>query len=131
MEVPTYEAIRLVFEYAGDKVRLVSQQDGEIGISAFDMSGAGRPGYYVDTRNASGATLARVAVPAAFGSDPPRGVFTVVVPAARSASHVVLTRIARAARTARDASARSVCSAVTTDIATFPLGRRTEPGGTP
>ena len=130
MELHTYRAIRLTFEYERGKVRLVSQQDAEMGIAGFDMSGVDRPGYYVDTRNASGVTLARVAAEGAFEGNAPRGAFTVVVPAAGSASHVVLTRIACAAGRPRDASARSVCSAATNDIAAFALSPRAQGGGT-
>jgi hypothetical protein len=131
MELPTYQAIRLTFEYERDTARLVSQQDAEMDLSGFDMSGVDRPGYYVDTRDASGVTLARVAVHGAFESGAPRGAFTVVVPAAGSASHVAITRIACGVQAPRDASARSICSAATNDIATFPLERRSQPGGTP
>ena len=66
MELPTHKAVRLIFEYDGDTVRLVSQQNVEMAVTGFDMSGVDHPGYYVDTRDAAGATLARVAAHGAF-----------------------------------------------------------------
>jgi len=154
MELPTQKAVRLIFEYDGDTVRLVSQQDVEMAVTGFDMAGVDHPGYYVDTRDASGATLARVAAHGAFAGsaevfpekpgDPitrvevaaPKGAFTVVVPVTAAASHVAVTRVApgAAGQAPRDASARGVSDAVTTDIATFPLTAPRQPsssGGTP
>jgi len=131
MELPTCHAIRLIFEYEGHSIRLVGQQAVEMDISGYDMSGVDRPGYYVETRNAAGAALARVAAKGAFEGNARAGVFAVVVPAAHSASHVVLTRIACAAGEACGTSARSVCGAMTTDIAAFALSPRTKLSGTP
>jgi hypothetical protein len=154
MELPTYKAVRLIFEYEGDAVRLVSQQYVEMAVTGFDMSGVDHPGYYVDTRDAAGATLARVAAHGAFAGsaevfperhgDPitrveiavPRGAFTVVVPVTDSASHVAVTKVApgAAGQAPRDASARGVSDAVATDMATFPLAAPGQPnsaGGTP
>ena len=154
MELPTHKAVRLIFEYDGDTVRLVSQQNVEMAVTGFDMPGVDHPGVYVDTRDASGATLARVPAHGAFdGSaevfpekpgDPitrvdvakPKGAFTVVVPVTDAASQVAVTRVApgAAGQAPRDASARGVSDAVTTDIATFPLvapGQPTGSGGTP
>jgi len=154
MELPTNKAVRLIFEYEGGTVRLVSQQNVEMAVTGFDMSGVDHPGYYVDTRDASGATLARVAARGAFvGSaevfperpgDPitrvevaePKGAFTVVVPVTDSTSQVAVTRVApgAAGQAPRDASARGVSDAVSTDIATFPLAAPAQPtsgGGAP
>ena len=66
MELPTHKAVRLIFEYDGDTVRLVSQQNVDMAVTGFEMSGVDHPGYYVDTRDAAGATLARVAARGAF-----------------------------------------------------------------
>ena len=116
MELPTHKAVRLIFEYDGDTVRLVSQQNVDMAVTGFDMSGVDHPGYYVDTRDASGTTLARVAARGAFvGSaevfpekpgDPitrvevaaPKGAFTVVVPVTDAVSHVAVTRVAPGCR---------------------------------
>jgi hypothetical protein len=136
------QATRLVFEYEGTDIRLVAQQDVEMVVaaasaSALDVPSA--PGYYLDTRDASGRTLARVAAQGAFARstevfpenhkepitrvDVPqaRGAFTVTVPAAAQADHVTLVRVAGgepAAETLASAAAAVV------DVATFPLSRR-------
>ena len=94
-------AMRLIFEYEGDEVRLVSQMPVDLLITGFDISRTQRAGYYVDTRDASGQTLARVPARNVFSTSAevfpeqpgesitrvevptPRGAFTVVVPAPR------------------------------------------------
>ena len=47
-------AIRLIFEYEGDQVRLVSQQPVDVAITGFDIARTQRPGWHVDTRDAAG-----------------------------------------------------------------------------
>ena len=104
-------AIRLIFEYDGDQVRLVSQQPVEMAITGFDLAQTERQGYYVDTRNAEGRTLARVPARNVFtGSTEvfpekpggaitrvdvpkPRGAFTVIIPALNDADHVSLVQV--------------------------------------
>src|SRR5262245_41273856 len=104
-------AMRLIFEYEGDQVRLVSQQPVDLAITGFDIARAQHPGYYVDTRDAAGRTLARLPARAAFtGSaevfpeqpgEPitrvdvpkPRGAFTVVVPVPEGADHVTIVQL--------------------------------------
>src|SRR5215471_18695567 len=61
-------ALRLIFEYEGDRVRLVSQQDVDVAVTGFDLPDVHPPGYYVDSRDAGNQTLARVAARDAFGS---------------------------------------------------------------
>ena len=60
------KTVRLIFEYEGDQVRLVSQQPVDMAITGFDIAQTEHPGFYVDSRDAGGATLARVAAHAAF-----------------------------------------------------------------
>jgi hypothetical protein len=107
--------MRLIFEYDGDDVRLVMQQPVDMVITGFDISRTQRPGYYVDTRDAAGRTLARVPARGGFRTsvevfpekhgDPithieveqPRGAFTVIVPVPQDADHVSVVRVAPAA----------------------------------
>jgi hypothetical protein len=104
-------AIRLIFEYDGDQVRLVSQQPVDMVITGFDLAQTERQGYYVDTRNAAGRTLARVPARNAFAASTevfpekpggaitrvdvpkPRGAFTVIIPAPSEADHVSLVQV--------------------------------------
>src|SRR4051812_48885403 len=53
-ETPTPGAVRLIFEYEGDTVRLISQQPVQMAITAPDTAGVDHPGYYVDVRNSAG-----------------------------------------------------------------------------
>jgi hypothetical protein len=134
----TPQAVRLIFEYDGDTIRLVSQQPVDMIVSP--VQERQQPGIYVDARDAAGATLASVpAPPTAFSGslevfpeqpdEPivrvdtprPRGAFTVVVPASDAARQVALVRVAPSSPTpgVPDAGARAAPEA--TDLATFPL----------
>jgi hypothetical protein len=111
MQSDSTQAVRLIFEYEGDQVRLVSQQPVDMVVSGIDITQESRPGYYVDARSEANQTLARVLVHNAFDTsvevfperhdEPitrvdmviPQGAFTVVIPAPDRASHVTLTRI--------------------------------------
>jgi hypothetical protein len=104
-------AMRLIFEYDGDQVRLVSQQPVEMAVTGFDLPQTERPGYFVDTRNAAGNTLARVPARNVFTGSAevfpekpggaitrvdvpkPRGAFTVIIPAPTEADHVSLVQV--------------------------------------
>ena len=44
-------AVRLIFEYEGDRVRLVSEQPVEMAVTGFDLPQGLDPGYYVDARD--------------------------------------------------------------------------------
>ena len=154
-QLTPHKAVRLIFEYEGDTVRLISQQDVEMAVTGFDMPGVDHPGYYVDTRDAAGATLARVAAHGAFvgsaevfperAGEPitrvdvptPRGAFTVIVPVADNANRIAVVKIARGAAApapgTRDAGVAAAAPAVAQDIASFPLtskGQPTDSGGT-
>jgi len=103
--------MRLIFEYEGDNVRLTMQQPVDTAVTGFDISRTQREGYYVDTRDASGRTLARVPARGAFRASAevfpekpgepitrvdepnPRGAFTVIVPVPRDANHVSVVHI--------------------------------------
>src|SRR5262245_32476381 len=104
-------ATRLIFEYEGDDVRLVAQQDVEMIVPPAVSAAPDRAGFFLDARDATGRTLARVAAQGAFARstevfpenhkepirrvDVPqgRGAFTVTVPASEQADHVTLVRI--------------------------------------
>ena len=91
-------AVRLIFEYEGDRVRLVSEQPVEMAVTGFDLPRVD-PGYYVESRDAresdagsrAGARRVRASMevfPEKPGDpitridvDQPKGAFTVVVPA--------------------------------------------------
>ena len=53
-------AVRLIFEYDGDDVRLVSQQPVDVAVPGADLARELFPGHYVETRDANNAPLARV-----------------------------------------------------------------------
>jgi hypothetical protein len=136
-------AVRLIFEYEGDQVRLVGQVPVDLVITGFDLTRTRRAGYFVDTRDASGQTLARVPARNVFSTSievfpeqpgelisrveqpTPRGAFTVVVPAASGADSVALVRVAPGIAAAARSSAHGTSSEggelATTEIATFPL----------
>jgi hypothetical protein len=132
-------AIRMIFEYEGDSVRLVTQQAVEMIVAEADPGGARGPGYYLDARDANERTLARVAARGAFGRstevfperhDEPiqrldvpqqRGAFTVTVPALEAADHVTMVRIVEPAE--RGAGVERTQPRVV-DLASFPLTAR-------
>ena len=133
--------MRLIFEYEGDQVRLVSQAPVNLSITGFDLARTQRPGYYIDTRDAAGQTLARVPARNLFSTSTevfpeqagdlisrievatPRGAFTVVVPAGNGADSVSVVRVTPGVPGVAPGGATSVAAAgaTTTDIATFPL----------
>jgi hypothetical protein len=107
----TQRAIRLIFEYEGDQVRLVSQQPVEAAVTGFDLAAAPPPGYYVETRDTEGQALARVPARQAFSASAevfpeqpgepitrvdvpqPRGAFTVIAPVPEAARQVAVVRL--------------------------------------
>ena len=135
-------AVRLIFEYEGETVRLVSQRPVNVRAFAVEPGRTPDPGYYIDSRNAAGILLARVAAHEAFASSAevfperlgepitridvptPRGAFTVVVPLPEGADHVTIVRVAQPRRlggTAPTGAAISAEEPEVTDIADFPL----------
>jgi hypothetical protein len=104
-------AVRLIFEYDGDDVRLVSQQPVDVAVSGFDLAPAPAPGHYVELRGAANEPLSRVPVRGAFAASAevfpeqhgepitrvdvarPKGAFTVVVPAGPGAVRAALLQV--------------------------------------
>ena len=131
-------AVRFIFEYEGEEVRLVAQQAVEMVVPETSPAGAGAPGYYLDARDAAERTLARVAAPGAFSRsaevfpehheepiariDVPaqRGAFTVTLPAVEQADHVTVVRVVAST----DSGPGLAAAARAVDVASFPLSRR-------
>lgn len=108
---PSSSSVRLIFEYQGDHVRLVSQQPVDMAITGYDLPQEMMPGYHVEVRGADDAVLSRVPVRAdlsatreVFPEQPGEpitrvevpeasGAFTVVVPAPPHADHVALVNV--------------------------------------
>lgn len=136
-------AVRLIFEYEGDRVRLVGQQTIEMVVTGFDIAREQQAGVYVDARDAGGKTLTRVAARNAFATSAevfperpgeaivrvdlanPKGAFTVVVPTPTEASQVTVVRVAPPQPGVRapagGATTRVEGAAEVTDLASFPL----------
>jgi hypothetical protein len=141
------KAVRLIFEYEGETVRLISQQSVEMVVSDIDTSIVDRPAHFIDLRDASNKTLARVAARGAFATsaevfpeksgDPitrvdiavPKGAFTVVVPVTDNADHVTLVKVAPGAEAAAGPEAARRGQMIITDVASFPLSGRAHPAG--
>jgi hypothetical protein len=121
-------AVRLVFQYDGDQVELLSQSPVTMVVPRTDP-GQAAPGVYVDSRSADGAPLARVRAHKAMAASteifpsrpehrlrhiarPQRGAFSVVVPMSEDADHVAVVGIAPGS-----------VPAAAADLAQFPLHR--------
>ncbi|MHA7140564.1 hypothetical protein ACX80T_03415 [Arthrobacter sp. Sr33] len=109
---PTPSAIRLIFEYDGDDVRLILQQPVDVAVTGFDAHPEVRAGRYAEVRDADDAPLTRVPVRTSdlhsaevFPETPgepitrvqvqrPTGAFTVVVPAPPAARSIALIDVA-------------------------------------
>lgn len=137
------KAVRLIFEYDGDQVRLVSQQPVDVAITNADLVQAAHPGYYVESRDGAGATLARVAARSAFAGSAevfpeqagepivrvdvarPKGAFSVVVPAAAGATSVAVVRVTPTGAVGPPpggaTSPLAAGAVAVTEIASFPL----------
>lgn len=134
-------AMRLIFEYDGDTVRLVSQQAVDMVVTGADFAQVHAAGTFVDARDASDRTVARVhargisegmveVFPEKPGEpimnvkvDRPRGAFTVVLPAPKEAAKVAVVRVKRdATRAAAAAGAEPALQ--TTELASFALQRK-------
>jgi hypothetical protein len=140
---PLSLSLRLIFEYEGEDVRLVMQQPVDVLTTGFDVTRTQREGYFVDTRDASGRTLARVPARGAFQlgievfpehpGEPitrveagrPRGAFTVIVPVAQDADHVSVVQVAPppadTALPASRATSEPLGAPQEREIARFPL----------
>jgi hypothetical protein len=131
-------ATRLVFEYEGDNVRLVTEQPVEVAAAMLNLTSANEPGFFVDIRDASELTLARVPAPHAFSTSvevfpdrpdqpimrtdvtPSKGAFTVLVPTPDEADHATIVSIVAPAPALAGAAARRPA---VSDLVSFPLRR--------
>jgi hypothetical protein len=104
-------AVRLIFEYEGDEVRLVAQQPVDVAVPGFDLAQVPHPGHYVETRTAADEPLSRVPVRDAFSTSAevfpeepggditrvdvaqPKGAFTVIVPTGATATQIALLHV--------------------------------------
>jgi hypothetical protein len=146
-------AMRLIVEYEGNQVRLVSQQPVEMAITGSDIARVEHPGYYVDTRDTRGRTLARVPARNAFSASvevfpenpgepisrvdvpQPRGAFTVVVPVPQDADHFSVVQIAPEKPDAQAPAGRATSpvegGTQITELGRFPLATNAHGGGWP
>lgn len=124
-EPTPFPALRLIFEYTGTEVRLVSQQPVDLAVTGHDLHQDVRAGHFVEVRDGADRPLSRVAAHSAFADsaevfpedhsepitrvDTPgaRGAFTVVVPAPAEADHVALIRVTAPPADQRTMSARA------------------------
>ena len=147
-QAPPAPAMRLIFEYDGDVVRLISQQPVDMVVTGADLAQVHAPGTFVDARDSANRTLARVHARGmsdgsaeVFPEQPggaivrvaverPRGAFTVVVPAPQAAAHVAVVRVAPAAaapagaRAGAGAASRAAAPLQSTELGSFPLQRK-------
>ncbi len=148
-------AVRLIFEYEGDQVRLISQTPVEMALTSGDIAHAEHAEYFVDTRDEANNTLARVSAHGAFASstevfpeqhgDPitrveitnPKGAFTVIAPAPVETHHVTVLKITKrvspATGAAQGLSPESAVPEIK-DLASFPISVENsskKEGGTP
>ena len=136
-------SMRLIFQYEGDQVRLVTQQPVDVSITGVDLTHTQREGYYVYTSDASGRVLARVLARGAFQHgvevfperagepitrmdvDRPRGAFTVIVPVPQNADHVrvmhVVPALSNVSQPAARVTSQPVGGAQERELARFPL----------
>ena len=128
----TMPATRLIFEYDGERVRLVQQMPD---ISADTLSTAEKDsiGVFVEVRDAANRTLARVPAPEAMSTSieafperhdqritrsdvtRPTGAFTVVVPVMAATDHITIVRTTPASGNTRATGPTSV------DLVNLPL----------
>jgi hypothetical protein len=133
-------SIRLIFEYEGDKVRLLSQQPVDMVITGFDLpqTTQAHAAYQVEARDVNDKTLARVPAHNAlersaevFPERPgepiirhdvavPKGAFTVVIPAPAGAHHVTLVQV-RPGKPAEGVAGAAPPQPEVIDLVSFPL----------
>jgi hypothetical protein len=140
---PEPAAVRLIFEYEGDQVRLIHQQPVDVAVTGFDLALGPVAGHHVEVRGPQEELLSRVPVRNAmtasrevFPENPQdpivrvdlpeaRGAFTVIVPVVPQADHVALVRIApgTAGELAERATSPAPGAPEVVELATFPLER--------
>jgi len=129
-------AVRLIFEYDGDEIRLIGQQRVDVAVTGLEVAPEVRSGHFVEVRGARGEGLSRVPIRTAFDDSVEvfpedhvepisrvpiasrAGAFTVVVPARPNAESVAVIRVDASPPT--DLSV-SPPPAETVDLATFAL----------
>ena len=126
-------AKRLIFEYEGDRIRLVTEQPVQVAAANLSSAALGELGVFVDVRDAANRTLARIPARHALADSievfperhdepivrrdvtAPKGAFTVLVPAPDDTDHATIVRVS----TSHRASAVATPDAV--DLVSFPL----------
>ncbi|MEO6000371.1 MAG: hypothetical protein ABIN89_26255 [Chitinophagaceae bacterium] len=140
------KAMRLIFEYEGDQVRLISQTPVDMALTGSDIAHAEHAAYFVDTRDAANQTLARVSAPGAFASSTevfpeqhgapitrvevanPKGAFTVIAPAPDATHHVTVMKAApRVSSIPGAAQDLTATGAPETELASFPISIQNSP----
>lgn len=134
-------AVRLIFEYEGDEVRLVAQEPVDMAVPGFDLAPVPQAGHYVETRTADDEPLSRVPVREAFltsaevfPEEPggaitrvdiaePKGAFTVVVPATEAATQIALLRVEARAEPREPGPPTAPTSPAGDEAAVVELGR--------
>lgn len=104
-------AIRLIFEYEGDQIRLISQQRVDVAIPGHKLPQEAQEGKFVEVRNAARDPISRVRIADSLGAsaevfpeqpgepitrvdvERPKGAFTVVVPAPEEAREVAVVQL--------------------------------------
>jgi hypothetical protein len=134
-------SVRLIFEYEGDKVRLVSQQPVDMVVTGFDLpqTSQAHAAFHVEARDANEKTLARVPARSAmersaevFPEHPgepiirhdvkvPKGAFTVVIPAPAGAHHVTLVQVVPGKPAEGVAAGAAPPQPEVIDLVSFPL----------
>lgn len=135
-------AMRLIFEYEGDKVRLISQTAVDMALTGSDITHTEQAAYFVDSRDAADRTLARVSAHGAFASSTevfpeqhgspitrvdithPKGAFTVIAPAPEDIHHVTVLKVSQKPPTAAGEDhgvGPKVIAPQIQDLASFPI----------
>jgi hypothetical protein len=132
-------AVRLIVEYDGDDVRLVSQQEVDVAVPAAGVSPLQPGALAVETRTEQDAAVDRVEVPLpdvgsaeVFPEDPagriervdvdrPAGAFTVVVPVSDQARSIAVLRGSTPRAVVGEPSAETTSEGDVTVLATFGL----------
>jgi hypothetical protein len=129
----TMPATRLIFEYDGERVRLVQQMPVDISADTLSTAEKDSIGVFVEVRDAANRTLARVPAPEAMSTSieafperhdqpitrsdvaRPTGAFTVVVPMMAATDHITIVRTTPASDNTRATGPTSV------DLVSLPL----------
>jgi hypothetical protein len=134
-------SIRLIFEYEGDRVRLISQQPVDMVVTGFDLppTNQAHAAYHVEARDENEKTLARVPARGAMESSAevfpehpgepiirhdvkvPKGAFTVVIPAPAAAHHVTLVQVKPGKSAEGVAPGAAAPQPEVIDLVSFPL----------